>query len=51
MVSNPFLANDFAKAYPCFPEDLLVINLTGSIYSLVGPAVTKALNFLYLFNY
>jgi len=50
VVSNPFLANDLANAKPCFPEDLLVINLTGSIYSYVGPAVTKALNFLFFFK-
>ena len=29
-------------------SDLFEIYLTGSIYSCVGPAVTKALNFLFL---
>ena len=49
VVSNPFLDRDFAISYPCLPLDLLVINLTGSIYSFVGPAVTKAFKFLFLF--
>ena len=39
---------DFANAYPCFPLDLFEINLIGSIYSCVGPAVTSALYFLFL---
>ena len=47
VVSNPFFDKDLANSKPCFPLDLLVINLTGSIYSCVGPAVTKALNFLF----
>ena len=50
VVSNPFFDSDLANSKPCFPLDLLVINLTGSIYSRVGPAVTKALNFLFLFK-
>ena len=48
VVSKPFLDNDFAISYPCLPLDLLVINLIGSKYSLVGPAVTNALIFLIL---
>ena len=43
-----YFDNDFANSNPCLPLDLLVISLTGSIYSYVGPAVTKALNFLFL---
>ena len=27
-------------AKPCLPDDLLLTNLTGSISSIVGPAVT-----------
>ena len=46
VVSKPFFDRDSANAKPCFPLDLLDINLTGSIYSRVGPAVTKALNLL-----
>ena len=46
VVSKPFSFKDFAISYPCFPLDLFDINLTGSIYSCVGPAVTRALNFL-----
>ena len=46
VVSIPLLANDLAISYPCFPDDWLEINLTGSIYSLVGPAVTKALSLI-----
>ena len=47
VVSKPFFDSDFANSNPCFPLDLLVINLTGSIYSFVGPAVTSALIFLF----
>ena len=43
VVSKPLLDNDFAISKPCLPLDLFVINLTGSIYSFVGPAVTNAL--------
>ena len=50
VISNPFFDNDFANSKPCLPLDLLVINLTGSMYSSVGPAVTKALNFYDLFK-
>ena len=50
VVSNPFFDSDLANSKPCLPLDLLVINLTGSIYSCVGPAVTKALNFMFLAN-
>ena len=46
VVSKPFFNSDLASSYPCLPLDLFVINRTGSIYSFVGPAVTKALNFL-----
>ena len=46
VVSKPFLDKDLAISYPCLPLDLLVINLTGSIYSFVGPAVTNAFSFL-----
>ena len=35
------LGEDTAKAYPIFPEDGLLMNRTGSRYSLVGPAVTR----------
>ena len=48
VVSNPLSLRHLAISYPCLPLDLFVINLTGSIYSLVGPAVTKAFNFLFL---
>ena len=48
VVSNPFSTKEFAISYPCLPLDLLVINLTGSINSWVGPAVTIAFNFLFL---
>ena len=47
VVSKPLSLNDLAISYPCLPLDLLVINLTGSIYSRVGPAVTSALNYLF----
>ena len=47
VVSNPLFDKDFAISYPCFPLDLLVMNRTGSIYSLVGPAVINALIFLF----
>ena len=50
VVSKPFLDNDFANSYPCLPLDLFVIKRTGSMYSLVGPAVTNALNFLLAFK-
>ena len=33
VVSNPFFDKDFANSKPCLPLDLLVINLTGSMYS------------------
>ena len=47
VVFIPTLSSAKAISYPCFPLDLLVINLTGSIYSLVGPAVTIALNLFF----
>ena len=50
VVSNPCFDKDFASSKPCLPLDLLVINLTGSMYSYVGPAVTNALNFLLVFK-
>ena len=37
----PLFASSWANKYPCIPEDLLLINLTGSIGSKVGPAVIK----------
>src|SRR4030042_2643679 len=40
VTSAPLLNAALAKAYPIFPDDLFDKNLTGSIYSLVGPAVT-----------
>ena len=46
---NIFSTQDHAAsaiAKPIFPELLLEINLTGSIYSFVGPAVTSAFKFL-----
>ena len=49
VVSKPFLDKDLAISYPCLPLDLFVRNLTGSIYSFVGPAVTIALSFLLFF--
>ena len=36
----PRLDNSEAIAKPCLPDDLLLTNLTGSISSIVGPAVT-----------
>ena len=50
-ISKPFLERDLANSYPCFPLDLFVINLTGSIYSFVGPAVTNAFNFLFFLRF
>lgn len=47
VVSKPLLFSEFAISYPCLPLDSLEINLTGSIYSLVGPAVTIAFSFYY----
>ena len=47
VVSTPNFANELAISYPCLPLELFVINLTGSIYSFVGPAVTSALKFLF----
>ena len=47
VVSKPFFERHLASSYPCLPLDLFVIKRTGSIYSFVGPAVTKALNFLF----
>ena len=49
VVSKPFFDSDFAISYPCLPLDLFVINLIGSIYSFVGPAVTIAFNLLFIF--
>ena len=43
----PNFANELAISYPCLPLELFVINLTGSIYSFVGPAVTSAFKFLF----
>ena len=48
VVSKPYSLNELANAYPCFPLDSFEINLTGSKYSRVGPAVTKAFNFLFV---
>ena len=50
VVSKPFLIRIWQFHNPCLPLDLFVINLTGSIYSFVGPAVTRAFNFLLFFN-
>ena len=47
VVLTPIFANEFAISYPCLPLELFVINLTGSIYSFVGPAVTRAFKFLF----
>ena len=47
VVLTPNFANELAISYPCLPLELFVINLTGSIYSFVGPAVTSAFNFLF----
>ena len=35
----PLLVNSEAISKPCFPDELLLTNLTGSIASTVGPAV------------
>ena len=51
VVLKPFLDKDLAISYPCLPIDLFVINLTGSIYSFVGPAVTSAFNFLFFLRF
>ena len=47
VVSTPNFANDLAISYPCLPLELFVMNLTGSKYSFVGPAVTRAYSFLF----
>ena len=47
VVSTPNFASELAISYPCLPLELFVINLTGSIYSFVGPAVTSAFKFLF----
>ena len=39
VTSAPNKLADFAKLYPIFPEESLVIKRTGSIRSLVPPAV------------
>ena len=36
----PLFDSSEAIAKPCLPDDLLLTNLTGSIFSTVGPAVT-----------
>ncbi len=41
VTSAPLLNAALAMAYPIFPDDLFDMNLTGSRYSLVGPAVTR----------
>ena len=41
--SAPLCAATFAMAYPILPVEWLVIYLTGSIASFVGPAVTTTL--------
>src|SRR4030042_646165 len=43
--SAPLLRAALPMAYPIFPDDLFDINLTGSRYSLVGPAVTRIFSF------
>ena len=48
VVLIPNLLRAKAISYPCFPLDSFEIYLTGSIYSLVGPAVTRALKFFFL---
>ena len=45
----PNSQNSLAIAIPCFPEDLFPINLTGSIASKVGPAVTRTSIFNFFF--
>ena len=45
VVFTPALLKALAISKPCFPLDSFEINLTGSIYSLVGPVVTNAFNF------
>ena len=50
VVSIPLFDKDFAISKPCLPLDLFVINLTGSIYSFVGPAVTTAFNWFLIFK-
>ena len=47
VVSTPNLLRAKAISYPCLPLDSFEIYLTGSIYSLVGPAVTNAFNFFF----
>ena len=37
----PLFVNSEAIAKPCFPDDLLLTNLMGSMFSIVGPAVIK----------
>ena len=39
VTSAPILADALASAIPIFPEELFVMYLTGSIFSLVPPAV------------
>ena len=48
VVLTPNFASELAISYPCLPLELLVIKLTGSMYSFVGPAVTSAFKFLFL---
>ena len=48
VVFIPNLFRAKAISYPCLPLDSFEMYLTGSTYSLVGPAVTSALNFLFL---
>jgi len=48
VVFIPNLLNASAISNPCLPLDSFEIYLTGSKYSLVGPAVTKAFRFLLL---
>ena len=48
VVSMPSLFSASAISYPCLPLDSFDIYLIGSINSLVGPAVTRALRLLFL---
>ena len=42
--SAPLLLAILAMAYPIFPEERLVMHRTGSMDSMVGPAVTRTLS-------
>ena len=45
LIPSLLKANVISK--PCLPLDSLEMYLTGSKYSLVGPAVTRAFKFFY----